>query len=285
MKQISSIEQYYGLIDYIKSLKENYLSNIYLSSELVNQYISKGLLYFTQSENSLQLYIEHEKYYEMLFMYPNGFHFEVNILDKPILSNVILSEDELDSDINDNLTKLGFTLISKQCGLSYDPQEVLQNINETAEYLSSELREGGFRMITPDLRHYKQLREFVEGVKELHFWDVERNSEKEYLQDCKDNLVNVIIDKNGNICAANYAYIYGKHEYGWVAVAEEYRKTYGMAVVLTRKKMQDMINRKHMGTGWVSCDNTRSLRYHIGIGEKPNGRYKYQYLLEGVKLS
>ena len=200
-------------------------------------------------------------------------------LDYPIITGVMYSSDEDVDKWNHVLAGSGFKQGSILQEVSYDPKIVLDKVSIISESINDTLSKEGYKLTVANPEDKASLDAFISGIEEIPFWDIPFISEKEYKNDCDRGLVNLIVNNSSEICAANYSFIQGKNEYGWIAVDKKYRDAYGMSLVLIKAKVEGIISRGHMGRGWIDVNNRKSLRFHTSIGEELIKRYKKNYVL------
>lgn len=280
MIRIESIEQYYNLIYQAKETISNYISNNYLMSSAVESYISKDMLFYDVTESCLKIYLFQGRYYVLYLIISPNSKVEHENTALPIVSGVIYNSNEEVEKWDYIFLNSGFRQGSILQEVSYNPETVKKNVSITAESIIDSLSSEGFKLVPADVSKKPFLDSFVLGIEEIPFWDVPFRTEEAFKSDCNSGLVNLIVDKSDIICAANYSFIQGKNEYGWIAVDKKYRDLYGMSLALIKAKVDGIISRGHMGRGWIDINNKKSIRFHTGIGEVLTQRYKKNYVFQ-----
>ncbi len=281
MKRVDTFEQYNAMIVNIKMRITDIISNNYLLPDSVLYYIDRGLLYYDIHEDCLMFFVDQKKYYSLYIIGSSKLELKMYPLDYPVLIDVVCKDIDDENIWNNVIDKDGsFVHKCSLQGFDYDPREVMSHIDDISSEARIILNRDGFELVSPNLEMYDKLYGFIEGIEEIPYWNIAYRSHKDFIEDYEKGLVKCILDSNRDICGAYYRYVYGRNEYGWIAIDERYRKWTGLSVVLTADMMDGIIHRGHKGKGWIDYNNKSSIRYHTHIGYHPNGRIKKEYLFE-----
>lgn len=278
MTRLESVEQYNNMLREAKRSIKDPITNIYIFKDDIQKLIDRKCIFFDNYEGMLLLYVDRLFVYDLYVYSENKGELSIEGLDKPVYTYFIKNKDADNNPVEcEFFNRSGFNHVATYDGYDLTPSLVIKNTSSSARILQRSLEKSGYRFADNKSISYEKLVDFMEGIEKIPYWDRVFPYEDAFENSVNDKSILVIVNSNDEIVAANYSFVEGKYSYGWIAVKDSYKKT-GVAIVLTNKRIEEMIRCNLMGRAWIDVLNYDSKRYHEGLGYIPNGRIREAYI-------
>lgn len=279
MEKLKTFDEYTHLVNQIRLTHKNIFSNSYWMPEDIQRYIKLDRISYEKVESGIIFFFDEECYYRACLYVDAKRPLTIPSLDKKILiRNVYRAENKEKemSDIEKYLVDLNFEKVGTTVQLRGDVQEMFEKNKGLERYVQSMERKG-YRCVVAEENLYGKIEELMvnTGVIKDYQRDFFSSEEREW------GTYLYVVNRNGEMCAANAAIIKNGIAYGKGAAVEDKYKLLGLAPIMSyfRVKWLTENNIKHIQS-WVLIDNEASLRYHTSLGYKVTNRHADEWIRE-----
>lgn len=282
MEKFNTIDEYRTLFDKI-NIGKHALTNGILTNDKFEKLSKENRLFYENVENGMLIYIDYGTYYNTLYNISQNGSIEITKKDKPVVikSMYLNNRKERQKTINTILQNGGFELKDTMEQIVGKPEMILDKIRKPCALSKRIMNKEGFVLKILEESRLDELKYMQGNIAQIPFYQFEYFSDDDYVQEIHNGHVVCIINKKNNeICGVRHFFLENNSIYGWVAVKDEYKKVYGMALAFSEYSLEFALKKGHAVMGWITNTNVDSIRYHMKLGYTWTGRCMDEWIFE-----
>ncbi len=283
MDRVANLEHYYALINEAKSEYGRLSTNNLLFPDAIERYLDLGRFYYEKVTGGVIFFSDEEDFYEALYHISAKEECRFSKKEKPVLIQCMYTNGKKRPDmqaIGRMLESSGFVLAQTLRQGVFEETERIAKVRRSLRGVMKVFDREGFRMMPVSAGQLSEMKAFRKTIKEIPFYQFPYFTDEELVCEADAGRLLCITDKNGRMIAARHLIVNGKKAYGWVGVEEQYKGTYGLALVFLNHAL-DYVEREGIKMcSWVDDVNIPSLQYHEHIGTVWTGQAAEEWVLE-----
>ena len=283
MYLLTSQEEYQSLVRTAKKEKEARLTNCYLFPESIQRWIDLKRFYAEEVDAGILFLADQERYYSVYFYLNSDLCPFIPRQNKPqVIQTVFSGQKKSDKQlaVDQLLHNAGFIWKDRMQQIKADPEQVLKKIAPLSARMRQRLKTEGFYRGPITAANLPALNKLLSETPEIPFYDIQYFSTDELEMQSKEGQLEGVFNQAGELCAVHQLFLEGNGAFGWFAVADAYKVTYGLALVLKEMIMSYVLEKGCFLTGWVDDVNIESIRFHRKLGYSFQDKYREHWMLE-----
>ena len=282
MRQITSADDFFTLINDAKARCGRLDNNCLLFPEAVERYISLNRFWGEETDSGVIFYSDEDAYYQAYCYVGRDMPLELSPKDKPVLVQTVFRGEKLPAvkRIEDKLADRGFSLVKTSRHGEFIGYDGIPRIKRAQRGTQRIFEREGLVMASVQRAQFPEIDAFKKTIPELAFYEFPYYTEDELLEEAEQGRFLCVTDREGRIIAARHLIVSGKKAYGWVGIDDAYKALFGIALMFLCHALDYIQENGIRMCSWVDEKNTASLEYHERLGTEWNGQKMNDWLLQ-----